>query len=495
MSSNNPIKKIVIVGGGTSGWIAASMLSYHLKSDLCEIELVESDDLGTIGIGESTIPPVVRLIQNLGIDEQQFIKSTQACFKLGIKFIDWRQKNESYFHRIGSNDFYQCWLKATVQGDTSPLQDFSPCSVMAKHEKFFLPTQLQNTPIGGANYAVHLDAKLVVEYLRTYASEHGVKRTEGSVIQVTQTENGNIEKLVLKDGQEIHGDFFIDCTGFKALLIEKTLGIGFENWSKYLPCDRAVVVKTKAQEKRPPYTTATARKAGWGWKIPLRNSTGHGYVYSSKFCSDAEAKSTLLKNLDAPRINDPHIIPFVTGCRKKMWARNCLSLGLASGFVEPLESTSIHLIARGMDFFLRFFPDRDCDPSLIKEYNRRMTTDFEEVRDFIVLHYCTTQREDTDFWRWCKTMELPESLQERIALFKGHGLVREGTDELFRAASWQSVFEGMGIRPKKYCPRVDNLNYQEISDTLKIARQAIQAMVKNLPTHDDFLRQNCEDKI
>lgn len=500
-SSINPIKKIVIVGGGTSGWIAASMLSYHLKSNLCEIELVESDDVGTIGIGESTIPPVVRLIQNLGIDEQQFVQNTQACFKLGIKFIDWRQKNESYFHpfgvigkRIGSHDFYQCWLKATMQGDTSPLQDFSPCSVMAEQERFFWPTQLQNTPIGGASYAVHLDAKLVVEYLRGYAYERGVKRTEGTVEQVTQSENGNIEKLIMKDGKEIHGDFFIDCTGFKALLIEKTLGVGFEDWSKYLPCDRAVVVKTEAQEKRPPYTTATARKAGWSWKIPLRNSTGHGYVYSSKFCSDAEAKSTLLKNLDAPRINDPRVIPFATGRRKNMWEKNCLSLGLASGFVEPLESTSIHLIARGMDFFLRFFPDRDCDPSLIKEYNRRMATDFEEVRDFIVLHYCTTQREDTDFWRFCKNMELPESLQERISLFKGHGLVREGTDELFRSTSWQSVFEGMGIRPNKYCPRVDNMDYQEISDTLKMARQAIQSMVKNLPTHDEFLRQNLVDE-
>ena len=337
-----------------------------------------------------------------------------------------------------------------------------------------------------------LDAKLVVEYLREYAYERGVKRTEGTVTQVSQTDTGNIKSLLLSDGREIVGDFFIDCTGFKALLIEKTLGVGFEDWSKYLPCDRAVVVKTTAQEKRSPYTTVTARKAGWGWKIPLRNSTGHGYVYSSKFCTDAEAKSTLLKNLDAPRINDSRIIPFATGRRKNMWEKNCLALGLASGFVEPLESTSIHLIARGMDFLLRFFPDRDCDPTLIKEYNRRMATDFEEVRDFIMLHYCTTQREDSDFWKWCKNMELPESLQERIALFKGHGLVREGTDELFRSASWQSVFEGMGIRPNKYCPRVDNIDYQEITDTLKMARHAIQSMVKTLPSHDEFLRQNCE---
>lgn len=499
-STMKPIRKIVIVGGGTSGWIAASMLSYHLKSDLCRIELVESDDLATIGIGESTIPPVVRLIQNLGIDEQKFVQSTQACFKLGIKFVDWRQKNETYFHpfgvigkRIGAHDFYQCWLKATMQGDTSALQDFSPCSVMAEQERFFWPTQMQNTPIGGASYAVHLDAKLVVEYLNDYAKTRGVKRTEGTVTQVVQSSDGNIEKLILKNGEEIHGDFFIDCTGFRALLIEKTLASGFEDWSHFLPCDRAVVVKTEAKPMRKPYTTATARKAGWSWRIPLRSSTGHGYVYSSKFCSDAEAKSTLLKSLDSPRISDARVIPFATGRRKEMWKNNCLSLGLASGFVEPLESTSIHLIARGMDFFLRFFPDRDCDPSLIKEYNRRMATDFEEVRDFIILHYCTTQREDTPFWQWCKNMEIPESLKERIALFKGHGALREGTDELFRSSSWQSVFEGMGIRPNKYCPRVDNMDFQEISATLKVAKQSIQAMVKTLPTHDEFLQQNYGD--
>ena len=498
--SMKPIKKIVIVGGGTSGWIAASMLSYHLKSELCQIELVESDDLATIGIGESTIPPVVRLIQNLGIDEQHFIQSTQACFKLGIKFVDWRKKNESYFHpfgvigkRIGSHDFYQCWLKASMQGETSALQDFSPCAVMAEQERFFWPTQMQNTPLGGASYSVHLDAKLVVEYLSDYAKKRGVKRTEGTVTHITKMANGNIEKLVLEDGQTVDGDFFIDCTGFRALLIEKTLGAGFEDWSHFLPCDRAIVVKTEAKTMRKPYTTATAQKAGWSWRIPLRNSTGHGYVYSSKFCCDAEAKSTLLKSLDSSRINDSRIIPFATGRRKEMWKNNCLSLGLASGFIEPLESTSIHLIARGMDFFLRFFPDRDCDSSLIKEYNRRMASDFEEVRDFIILHYCTTQRTDTPFWQWCQNMALPDSLKERILLFKGHGVLREGTDELFRSSSWQSVFEGMGIRPHKYCPRIDNMDFQDISDTLKMAKQNIQAMVKTLPTHDEFLQQNYAD--
>lgn len=493
----NPIKKIVILGGGTSGWMAASMLAAHLKRELCEIELVESDEISSIGVGESTIPPVVRLINSLGIDEQEFIRETQACYKLGIKFVDWRQKNQSYFHpygvigkRIGSQDFYQCWLKATMEGERYDLQDFSPCSVMAANERFFLPSQAINTPIGGAGYAVHLDAKLVAKYLRDYAEERGVIRSEGNCTKVLRKENGFIEAIELADGRQVHGDFFIDCSGFKGLLIDKALQVEFEDWSQYLPCDRAVVVKSQVAGSRVPYTTATARKAGWCWRIPLRNGTGHGYVYSSRFCSDAEAKSTLLRHLDAPRINDPRIITFSTGRRKEFWKYNCLALGLAAGFVEPLESTAIHLMARGMDFFLRYFPDAECDTTLQREYNRRMGADYEEVRDFIVLHYCTTQREDTEFWRWCKNMELPESLKERIELFKGHGILREGNDELFRSTSWQSVFEGMGIRPQKYCPRVDNLDYEQISETLKVARSAILNMVKNLPTHDDYLTQH-----
>lgn len=493
----NSIKKIVILGGGTSGWMAASMLAAHLKRELCEIELVESDDIGSIGVGESTIPPVVRLINSLGIDEQEFIRETQACYKLGIKFVDWRERNQSYFHpygvigkRIGTQDFYQCWLKSTMEGERYDLQDFSPCSVMAANERFFLPSQAMNTPIGGAGYAVHLDAKLVAKYLRNYSEQRGVVRSEGNCANVLRKENGFIEAIELADGRKIQGDFFIDCSGFKGLLIDKAMGVEFEDWSNYLPCDRAIVVKTQVAGSRVPYTTATARKAGWAWRIPLRNGTGHGYVYSSKFCSDADAKTTLFRHLDAPRINDPRVISFATGRRKEFWKHNCLALGLAAGFVEPLESTAIHLMARGMDFFLRYFPDAECDTTLQREYNRRMAADYEEVRDFIVLHYCTTQREDSEFWRWCKNMELPETLQERIELFKGHGILREGNDELFRSTSWQSVFEGMGIRPQKYCPRVDNLDYEQISETLKVASSAILNMVKNLPTHDDYLVQH-----
>jgi tryptophan halogenase len=494
------LKKIVILGGGTSGWIAAAMLAAQLRRDLFEIELVESDEISSVGVGESTIPPVVRLITSLGIDEAEFIRETQACYKLGIKFVDWRTKNQSYFHpygaigqRIAAQDFYQCWLKATKAGVEYPLQDFSPCSVMAAQGRFFLPSQSVNTPIGGAGYAIHLDAKQVAAYLRRYAEARGVVRSEGNFVQAEQNEKGFISALLLADGHRIEGDFFIDCTGFKALLIDGAMATGFEDWSHYLPCDRAIVVKTQAAGTRAPYTTATARKAGWAWRIPLRNSTGHGYVYSSRFCTDAEAKTTLFSHLDAPRINDPRVIHFTPGRREAFWKNNCLALGLAGGFVEPLESTAIHLITRGMDYFLRYFPRVDCDPSLQREYNRRMAAEYQEVRDFIVLHYCTSERTDTEFWRWCREMSLPDSLAERVELFKAQGIVREEADDLFRAASWQSVFEGMGIRPADYSPRVDNIELAHINENLQLARSAILNMVKTLPTHDEYLDHHFGD--
>ena len=490
-----PLTKIVIVGGGTAGWLAGAMLRHHLKRDVCEIVLVESEDVGTVGIGESTVPPFVGSLRRLGIDESEFMRETEATYKLGIRFLGWHRKDDTYFHPfgvigrpIGAHDFYQCWLKARVLGDRSSLQEFSPCSVMAENGRFFLPTQARNTPIGGANYALHVDAANVARYLRKFAEARGLERIEGRVTKVARGANGFIKRLTLKDGRKIDGDFFIDCTGFKALLIEKELGVGFNDWSQYLACDREIAIKTEHSGPIAPYTEATAQQAGWTWRIPLQQRLGHGYVYSSRFCSDAEARSTLMRTIDSPVIDEPKIIPFVTGHRRELWQGNCLSLGLAAGFVEPLEATAIHLITRGIEFFLRYFPDRDCDPALIREYNRRMVADFEEVRDFVVLHYCGTQRDDSAFWRWCRDVALPDSLKERIELFKRHGALREGVDELFRSSSWQSVFEGMGIKPTAYCPRVDNLEYAQIQATLETAREAIRGMVAHLPTHEEYLR-------
>jgi tryptophan halogenase len=470
------------------------MLCHHLKREVCRVELVESEEIGTIGVGESTLPPFVRLIQRLGIDEQDFIRATEATYKLGIRFVGWHQRGRRFFHPfgvigrpIGSHDFYQCWLKARAHGDGSSLLDYSPCNVMAENGRFFPPARARNTPIGGANYALHVDALLAARYLRRYSEDKGLLRTEGKVAQVVRRADGAIEALRLADGRQIRGDFFIDCTGFKALLIGASLGVPALDWSHWLPCDRAIVIKTESRKPIPSYTEATARQSGWSWRIPLQHRTGQGYVYSSRFCSDADAKSTLMGGLESAFVGDPRVIPFSTGHRRELWKHNCLSLGLASGFVEPLEATSIHLIARGIDFFLRYFPDRDCDPALIREYNRRMVADYEEVRDFIVLHYAATARDDSPFWRWCRTIPLPDTLQERIELFKGHGALREGVDELFRSSSWQSIFEGMGIRPSVYCPRVENIDYAEIAATLRTAKAAIAGMVAHLPTHEEFL--------
>ncbi|HMH29019.1 MAG TPA: tryptophan halogenase family protein [Steroidobacteraceae bacterium] len=489
-----PISKIVIVGGGTSGWLAASMLCHHFKRELCQVQLIESEAIGTIAVGESTVPPFVGLIQRLGINEQEFIRATKATYKLGIQFIGWHQRHKKYFHPfgvigrpIGNHDFYQCWLKARAHGDTSSLLDFSPCNVMAENGRFFPPGEARNTPIGGANYALHVDALLVARYLRDYAEARGLTRIEGKVTQVKQRDDGFIRGVTLADGQEIQGDFFIDCTGFSGHLIGKALGVGSVDWSNYLPCDRAIVAKTASQKRLLPFTRATAQPAGWSWQIPLQHRLAHGYVYSSQFCSDAAAKSTLMRSLGDVALDDPRVIPFATGHRKELWKHNCLSIGLASGFVEPLEATSMHMIARGVDFFLRYFPDRDCDPALIREYNRRMVADYEEIRDFIVLHYSATARDDSPFWQWCSNIALPDSLQERIELFKGQGALREGVDELFRGSSWQSVFEGMGISPSVYGRRVENMEYAEIAAALTTAKAAIAGMVAHLPTHEEFL--------
>lgn len=492
-----PLKKIIVVGGGTSGWLAAVMLSRHLKPENCQITLIESSRLSTIGVGESTIPPLVKLMQNLGVDEQEFISATGACYKLGIKFVDWRERGHTFFHpfgtigkRIASHDFYQCWYRAKLAGHPSELMDFSPNAVMAEQGCFFPLRETCSPHLGKFSYALHLDAKRLADFLRGIASEHQVARLEGEVTQVIQADDGRISQLILASGETIAGDFFIDCSGFSALMIGKCLGVELEDWSNYLPCDRAITVKAQSTGKLLPYTIATARKAGWGWRIPLRDLTGHGYVYASRFCSDTEAKSTLLRHLDGRRASEPRLITFTTGKRKEFWKHNCLSLGLAAGFIEPLESTSIHLTARGIEFFLRLFPDKDCEPSLIKEYNRRLSDEFEQVRDFIILHYCATQRTDTPFWQWCREMPIPASLEDKIELFRGHGIVREGLDDLFRSSSWQSVFEGLGIRPAKYCPRTDNLEEKDLQEHLSKNRSAIQAMVGTLPGHDEFLEHN-----
>ncbi len=495
---NRPIRKICVVGGGTAGWVAAALMAEHFKGALGQIELVESDDIGTIGVGESTVPPFLQLLAKLGIDEQVFVREVQASFKLGIEFQDWKAKGERYFHPFGTigapvdlADFYQLWLKAKTRGYTGGLQDFAPAAVMAKSGKFTLPFKAARTPIGGASYALHVDAKRVARFLRTYAEARGVTRTEGIVDDVAVRADGFVERLTLKDGRTVEADFFIDCSGFRSLLIGKTLGVGFEDWSHWLICDRAIAVQTENVGAPAPYTMAQAQDFGWRWRIPLQHRTGNGYVFCSKYLSDDEATATLMNQVEGAPVVKPMVVPFKTGVRHKLWERNVLALGLAGGFIEPLESTAIHLIYRGMDFFFRMLPDRSCNPALTAEYNRRMRTDYEEIRDFIILHYCTTKRGDTAFWRECRDMELPPGLKRKIDLFRVNGSLAEGLDELFRAVSWQSVMEGMGVHPRGYHPLVDRIPFDGLPGQLDHAAELLKRVVDDLPTHAGFIAQHC----
>lgn len=494
----NAIRKIVIVGGGSAGWITAAMLSHYFQAGGCDIELVESEEIGTIGVGESTIPPFLRLLASLGIDERDFIQATQASFKLGIRFEDWKSIGDRYMHPFGviggpfgPHEFYQCWLRAKAAGHPSSLHDFAPGAVMAEQGKFMLPFKAERTLIGGANYALHVDARLVARYLRDYAEARSVKRTEGIVSDVVAHADGSVAKVRMKDGREIGGDLFIDCTGFRSLLIGKTLETPFEDWSDMLLCDRAVVVQTENVGAPHPYTLSKAEAGGWRWRIPLQHRAGNGYVFSSRHISDDEARATLMGGLEGRSLMEPMFIPFKTGVRQRLWEKNVVAVGLSGGFIEPLESTALHLIYRGVDFLLRFFPDRDFDPALRAEYNRRMVADYEEIRDFIVLHYCKTQRDDTPFWRAVREAPIPESLKERMALFERSGVLREGVDDMFRNPSWQSVMEGMGVRPQRYQQLVDTIPYEVIAQTLDQSAPMLAAQVAGLPSHGEFLAKHC----
>ncbi|WP_395942536.1 tryptophan halogenase family protein [Brevundimonas sp.] len=493
-----PLREICIVGGGTAGWVAAALMAEHFKGRLAEIELVESDDIGTIGVGESTVPPFLEMLKRLGVNEQDFIQQTQASFKLGIRFENWTEKGETYFHPFGAigapvdiSEFYQVWLKARANGYDRPLMDFAAAAQMADQGRFMLPFKAARTPIGGAAYAVHVDAKRVAAYLRAFAEARGVKRTEGMVEDVATRPDGFVQSLKLKSGRTVEADFFIDCSGFRALLIGKTLGVGYTDWSEWLLCDRAIAVQTENVGPPAPYTLAQAQDFGWRWRIPLQHRTGNGYVFSSRHLSDDEATATLMAQVEGRPVVNPMVVPFKTGVRERIWDKNVLSLGLASGFIEPLESTAIHLIYRGMDFFFRLMPDLDCDPNLAAEYNRRMTVDYEEIRDFIILHYALTRRGDTDFWRRCRDMVLPEGLQHKLEVFRANGALVEALDPLFRNVSWYAVMDGMGVKPRSYPPLVDRIDFTGLTREMDRAADILRAFVGDLPTHQDFLDANC----
>jgi tryptophan halogenase len=496
----NTMKSICIVGGGTAGWMAATLLSTALRGSNIKITVVESPDIETIGVGESTVPSMMDFVQACQIDLKEFIQATSATFKLGIRFDDWLTPGESYFHpfgRVGKGingfDFYQAWLKSLSDGQKTRWVDHSPSAIMAEEERFMIrPHQSENWVLSNYAHALHLDAVKVAHYLRDLCSKRGLTRIEATVKKVNLDDKDFISNLELDNGSTVHSDFFIDCTGFKGLLIEKSLKVGFEDWSHYLPCNRAVTVQTEQVNNPVPYTIATAQKAGWSWKIPLQHRTGNGYVFSSQFCSDNEALDTLVNTISGKMLGEPRIIPFVTGKRKKIWHNNCLALGLAGGFLEPLESTAIHLVYKTLVHFIKHFPDSDFDACTEQTFNQKIDDDYEEIRNFIILHYCTSGRNDSEFWRWCQNMTVPESLDEKLSLFRKRGQIEDTPGHFFTSDSWCSILEGMKIRPQKYHPLLDAFHRQGLANTLSENVKNIRDTVLKMPNHHDYIQTHCQ---
>ena len=490
---------VVIVGGGTSGWMTAAALAKVLQGRY-SITLVESDDIGTIGVGEATIPMISLFNRLLELDENDFIRETQGSFKLGIEFVNWARLGDRYIHGFGvvgqenaTVDFHQYWLRQYLAGQAGELEQYSINTAACLNNKFMRPRlDIPNSPLSQIAYAFHFDASLYARFLRKFSEERGVRRLEGRITDVqTRDGDGHVSAVTLQSGQRVEGDLFIDCSGFRALLIEGALKTGYEDWSHWLPCDRAVAVPCASAKELLPYTRSTARQAGWQWRIPLQHRIGNGHVFSSKYISEDEATAVLMSNLDGAPLAEPRPIRFTTGKRKKAWSKNVVSIGLACGFIEPLESTSIHLVQMGIAHLLTLFPSAGFAAADRDQYNRMMDQEYEWVRDFIILHYKATERTDTPFWRYCKDMEIPPSLQMRMDLFRSHGrLYREG-NELFTKLSWLQVMHGQRLRPASYHPLTELRSEAEIKEYLEEVSGVIQACVEVMPTHAKFIADHC----
>lgn len=488
---NNLVKKVVIAGGGTAGWIAAFALGRKLGR-LLDITLIESEEIGTIGVGEATIPPMRTFHKLLGLDEREFMRATEATFKLGIKFENWGQKGDTYIHSFGKTgqetwlcDFHHFWLRAKELNVAGDFGEYCFELQAAKEHRF---ATLADSDI---NYAFHLDAGRYAQYLRGISEGHGVKRIEGKIGQVIQDDAGNISALKLESGELVEGDFFIDCTGFRGLLIEQTLHAGYEDWSHWLPCDRAIAVQTASVRPSVPYTRSIAHDVGWQWQIPLQHRVGNGLVYSSRFISDEDAKQKLLDNIEGELLIQPRTIKFQTGRRREVWKKNCVALGLASGFIEPLESTSIHLIMMGVNRLMHLFPFSGVNDALVSEYNRLSQVEMEQLRDFIVLHYHVTERNDSAFWDYCRTMSIPDTLQLRIDLFKQNAHAYQADGELFRVDSWTQVMFGQRLMPAEYHHLVKLMPEMELKKFLKTISSQVLGAVEKLPPHSEFVKVYC----
>jgi tryptophan halogenase len=490
------IERVVIVGGGTAGWMAAAAFSRFLDNGRRQIVLVESDAIGTVGVGEATIPPILNFNGMLDINENEFLRETQGTIKLGVEFVNWGRQGDRYLHPFGffGQDlhgiaFYQLWLREQARGRPGYISDYSMSAVAAAAGKFGRPSQKARPPLSEMLYAFHFDAALYARYLRRQAEQQGVTRHEGRIVKVHRDgENGDVTAVELEGERRIEGDLFIDCSGFRALLIGETLGVGYEDWSHWLPVDRAIPMPTVNVGPPHPFTRSTAHGAGWQWRIPLQHRTGNGHVYCSGFIGDDEAAEVLMANLEGEPFADPRVIRFTTGRRQQSWSHNVVCLGLSSGFLEPLESTSIHLIQNGIQRLLALFPDKTISPLERDEYNRGMTELYEDIRDFIILHYKATQRDDTPFWRHVREMAIPEALERKIGLWKLHGRIFREGKELFGTTSWVAVMLGQNIWPDRYDPIADTLDEAKVASAIADMRKRYRDAADALPTQEEFLR-------
>ncbi|MFN3434905.1 MAG: tryptophan halogenase family protein [Sphingomonas sp.] len=492
----NRIERVVILGGGTAGWMTAAALSRSFGSSV-RITLLESEEIGTVGVGEATIPTIHWFNQLVGLDEAAFLRATQATFKLGIEFVDWRTPGHRYFHPFGHHGatlpgvpFHHRWLKARADGLDLPLSALSLATRLAAEGRFAKPQGDAQSILSTLGYAYHFDAALYARHLRQSSEAQGVRRVEGRLRDVERhAETGFVTALTTERDERIEGDLFVDCSGFRALLIGDAMGEPFEDWGHWLPCDRAVAVPSARVAATTPYTKSTARAAGWQWRIPLQHRTGNGYVYASAHVSDDEATATLLAHLDGEALADPRMLRFRAGTRRRPWRGNVVAIGLSSGFLEPLESTSIHLIQSGIAKLLTLFPDRDCDPALAERFNRVFVADMDGIKDFLILHYHATSGRDDPLWRHCRTMPLPESLRAREEQYRRSGRLILDADELFREASWLAVLNGQGIEATGYSPLADAIDATSNRTQVEQIAAVIARAAPTLPLHDDALAQ------
>jgi len=486
-----PMRRIVIAGGGTAGWMAAAAIARTLGNSV-DLTLIESDAIGTIGVGESTIPPIVTYNRLLNINEAEFMRATQATFKLGIEFNDWKQVGQSYFHSFGltgkdhwSAGFQHFWLNGLERGHKEPYDEYCLELKAAYAGKF------AHLPDGQMNYAYQLDSTLYARFLRAMAEAEGARRIEGKIADVALNEIGDIAALALESGQRVEGDLFLDCTGFRALLIEGALHAGFDDWTHWLPCDRAIAVQTRSVRPPVPYTRAMAHDAGWQWRIPLQHRTGNGIVYSSRHLEQEQALERLLGNIEGDTLTQPNVLRFTTGARRRQWVRNCIAVGLSGGFLEPLESTGIHLIQRAVLRLIRMLPLREISDSDVNEFNEQQSTDMMQIRDFLILHYKANERTDSGFWRECASMPVPDSLAHKIELFRETGRVFRRNEELFGENSWIQVMMGQGIMPRSYHPIAARLTDDEVNKLLSTLRSNVEKTVASLPDHDAYVARYC----